>query len=267
MQAAARRWRGEGKTIGFVPTMGALHEGHAALIRRARRETDRVVVSIFVNPLQFGPKEDFKKYPRTLAGDRALCRGLGVDAVYTPSSQAMYPEGFGTAVMVRGLPDVLDGKFRPGHFQGVATVVLKLFEAVGPDSAYFGEKDFQQLAVIRRMAEDLNLPVQVVGCPTVREKDGLALSSRNRYLSPEERGLAPLFHASLVEAARRARSPKELAALASRGIRRIPSVKIDYVAVVDAETLLPAKVLRGELRVLAAIRLGKTRLIDNIPVE
>lgn len=267
MQSLARRWQRRGLSIGFVPTMGALHEGHASLIRRARRETDRIVVSIFVNPLQFGPKEDFRRYPRTLDEDRVLCRREGVHAIYLPDAAAMYPKEFKTSVEVRGLSELLCGKFRPGHFKGVATVVLKLLEAVRPDKAYFGEKDFQQLAILRRMAEDLNLPARVVGCPTAREKDGLAMSSRNRHLSPAERSQASLLHASLAGAAGRARAPEELVARARRGILRIPKVKIDYVALVDGQTLEPAKSLRGSLRLLAAIRMGKTRLIDNVPIR
>ena len=274
MAALSRRWRAAGKTVGFVPTMGALHEGHASLVRRARRENDRVVVSVFVNPAQFGPNEDFSRYPRTFAADRKLCAAAGADAVYHPSVEQVYPEGFGTMVEPpAALTTVLEGAFRPGHFLGVATVVLKLLETARPTRAYFGEKDFQQLAVLRRMRQDLDLDVEIVGCPTVREDDGLALSSRNVYLSPDERLAAPAIQAALSAAAAKARadragSPRAVEALGRKLILGvIPEARIDYVALADAATLRPARVLRGELRLLAAVRVGKTRLIDNIPVS
>ncbi len=273
MASLSRRWKRAGESIGFVPTMGALHDGHASLIRQARRENDRVVVSVFVNPTQFGPHEDYSRYPRTFPADRRLCASAGADAVYHPSVEQVYPDGFGTYVEPpASLTTVLEGAFRPGHFRGVATVVLKLLETVAPTRAYFGEKDYQQLTVLRRMAQDLDLPSAIVGCPTVREADGLALSSRNVYLSDDERAAAPAIQAALQAAAAKARgrgaSPRSIEALGRRLILSvIPEAKIDYVALADAATLQPARALRGELRLLAAIRVGKTRLIDNIPVS
>lgn len=271
MARLARSWRRAGHSIGLVPTMGALHAGHESLMRRARRENGRVVLSIFVNPAQFGPKEDFTRYPRTPAADAGLAAACGMDAIFAPSARAMYPEDFSTAVEVRGLSDTLCGVFRPGHFSGVATVVLKLLETTRPDRAYFGEKDFQQLAVVSRMAADLGLPVRIVPCPTVREPDGLALSSRNRYLSPDERAKAPALAAALrwaaAEARKPGRTPAGLTAGARRLIRRdIPGARIDYVSLVDPSTLGPAERLRGRLRLLAAVRIRNTRLIDNIDV-
>ncbi|MDE2040444.1 MAG: pantoate--beta-alanine ligase [Elusimicrobia bacterium] len=270
MSELVRRWREQGLSIGLVPTMGALHEGHASLIRRARRGNDRVVVSIFVNPAQFGPGEDYARYPRALSRDLALCRRCGADAVYHPGVSQVYPEGFSTAVQVSGLSERLEGKFRPGHFRGVATVVLKLLETTRPERAYFGEKDYQQLTLVRRMASDLDLGVAIVGCPTARQPDGLALSSRNAYLSPRERALAPAIHAALVAArglARGGASPKAVERRArARILASIPQARVDYVELVDARTLRPAERARGRLRLLAAVWLGKTRLIDNIPV-
>lgn len=270
--AAMRRWsaleRRKGKTIGFVPTMGCLHAGHAALLERARRENDRVVLSIFVNPLQFGPNEDFARYPRTFSADLALARKAGVDAVYHPSIEAVYPDGFQTSVEVGGLSRIHDGRFRPGHFRGVATVVLKLFQASAPDRAYFGEKDYQQLVIIRRMTRDLDLPVKIVACPTVREKDGLALSSRNVYLSAQERSAAPRLYEALRWGAAELRRPGADLGSALRGMRaaveEIPGVTIDYISVVEPEDLKDASGLDGPKRILAAIRVGKTRLIDNV---
>ena len=270
MSRLAAGWRRAGLSIGFVPTMGALHAGHGSLIRRARRREDRVVVSIFVNPAQFGPNEDYGRYPRTWRPDLALCRAEDVDAVYHPDAEAMYPEGLRTEVEVKGLSDLLCGKSRPGHFKGVATVVLKLLAAVRPDRAYFGEKDYQQLVILKAMARDLDLPWGIVGCPILRESDGLALSSRNRYLTAEQRQASPAIWAALREgarAARGARTPSEVVKTAARRIQAIPGARIDYVSLVDARTLAPAKRLKGRLRLLAAVRLGATRLIDNVPVS
>lgn len=272
MAALARRWRGDGESIGFVPTMGALHLGHAALIDRARKENRRVIVSVFVNPKQFGPNEDYGRYPRVFPADKALCRARGADAVYHPDAEQVYPPGFSTHVEVEGLSRLLDGKFRPGHFRGVATVVLKLFETAQPTRAYFGEKDYQQLAIVRRMAADLDLGVAIEGCPTVRESDGLALSSRNRYLTPEQRRAAPKIYEALVLGAQlamsRQASPRVLLArVCKRLLQDLPEASIDYISLVDAETLEPALQARGRLRLLAAVRLGKTRLIDNIAVS
>ncbi|MBI3549426.1 MAG: pantoate--beta-alanine ligase [Elusimicrobia bacterium] len=263
--------RRRGLSLGFVPTMGALHAGHLSLIRRARRENHRVAVSIFVNPLQFGPTEDYSRYPRPVSRDTALCRKAGADVLLLPEPAAMYPEGFGTHVEVEGVSDTLCGSFRPGHFRGVATVVLKLFNMMRPHRAYFGEKDYQQLTILRRMSRDLNVPIEIVGCPTVREADGLALSSRNAYLAPHERAWAPRLYQALSAGAAYARThPGDAAGgllkTVRAGIDTIPGARPDYVALVDAASLEPAKRLRGELRLLAAVRIGKTRLIDNIPV-
>jgi len=270
MRRLAELWRSRGLSIGFVPTMGALHAGHLSLIERARRGNRRVVVSSFVNPLQFGPKEDFARYPRPARRDAALCRAAGVDALFRPSAASMYPPDFRTRVDVEGLSDVLCGAFRPGHFRGVATVVLKLFEATRPDRAYFGEKDFQQLVLIRRLARELDLPLEVVGCPIVREPDGLALSSRNAYLSPAQRREAAGLHRALRAAARAGHAPGATPASALRAARRelarMRGARADCVSIVDSRGLEPARRLRGRLRVLAAVRLGKTRLIDNIPL-
>lgn len=274
MTRQASLWRRRDENVGFVPTMGALHEGHAALIRRARRENDRVVVSIFVNPTQFGPKEDLSRYPRPFAKDRALCASLGVDAIYHPTVRGMYPEGFKTLVEVGGPAELLDGRLRPGHFKGVATVVLKLLNTVKPERTYFGEKDYQQLVIVKKMAKDLDLDVQIVGCPTVRARDGLALSSRNQYLGPEERAVAPNLHRALLLARRLITArPAGLrpAGLISRLRREISNningVEIDYIALTDPQSLQEATRINGKLRLLAAIRIGKTRLIDNIPLS
>lgn len=270
MARLAAEWRRRGLSIGFVPTMGALHSGHAALIGRARRENRKVVVSIFVNPKQFGPNEDFGRYPRTFAADSRLCRKLGVDAIYHPPPEEMYPAGFATEVDLPALSSRLCGEFRPGHFKGVATVVLKLLATVRPGRAYFGEKDFQQLVLIKAMVRDLNVPTRIVGCPTVREPDGLALSSRNRYLAPEERSHARLLYEALrwgAAAVRPALAPRRLCETIRRRILKIPHVSIDYVKIVDPHSLEDAPRLAGSLRLLAAIRLGRTRLIDNVPVH
>lgn len=267
MQRLTRRWFRRGETVGFVPTMGALHRGHYSLMERARRENDKVVVSVFVNPLQFGPREDFRRYPRPFRADAALCRKAGADALYHPSPASVYPEGFATLVHAGGVSELLEGRARPGHFDGVATVVLKLFEAVRPDRAYFGEKDWQQLVVVRRMAADLDLAVRVVGCPTVRESDGLALSSRNTYLSARERRQAGLISKGLKDAAALAahgeRDCRRLRAAMLKAIAGIAGARVDYVEVADPATLLPLKRLERQGRILAAVRVGKTRLIDN----
>ena len=264
------KWSRAGLTVGFVPTMGALHAGHLSLIERARRENDKVVVSIFVNPLQFGPKEDLARYPRPFRRDLALCREAGADALYHPSAEALYPAGFSTSVEVSTLSETLCGALRPGHFRGVATVVAKLLCRLRPHALYLGEKDFQQLAVLRRMVLDLELPVRVVGCPTVREPDGLALSSRNAYLSPEERARAPRLHRALLAgrgAARlRGADRARVRAAMRRELSKDPDIRAEYLEVVDADTLRPPRRLSGRLRLLGAVRVGKTRLIDNIPL-
>ena len=263
-------WRARGLGVGLVPTMGALHAGHATLVRRAARECDRVVVSIFVNPLQFGPREDYARYPRALPSDLALAAAAGASAVYAASARDMYPKGFRTRVEVEGLSELYCGRDRPGHFRGVATVVLKLFNQVRPDRAYFGEKDFQQVAILERMASDLDVPVKIVRVPIVRADDGLALSSRNAYLSPKQRAAAPALRAALEAGAAAARSPGAGPAAALTAVRRAlagAGLKISYAAVVDAATLAPARDLNGPRRLLAAAFLGRIRLIDNIPLQ
>ena len=262
MTAASRRWRAQGLTIGLVPTMGALHAGHLSLIESARSENSKVVVSIFVNPIQFGPGEDFGRYPREPAHDAELLRAAGVDAVYRPSVEAMYPPGSSTRVHVAGVADPLEGAARPGHFEGVATVVSKLFTAIEPDRAYFGQKDAQQVAVVKRLARDLDFPVEIRVCPTVREADGLALSSRNAYLSPDERRASVSLSSALrlaVEAyAAGERRPDELRKVLCGRLEAEPLARVEYAEVVDPETFTPP----GTLAVLA-VRIGKTRLIDN----
>jgi pantoate--beta-alanine ligase len=261
--------RATGQRVGFVPTMGYLHAGHASLMAAARADTDVLVASIFVNPLQFGPNEDLGSYPRDLVADSALAEEEGVDLLFVPSAHEMYPDGgVRTTVTVAELSLPLEGVARPSHFAGVATVVAKLFAIVGPCRAYFGEKDFQQLAVVRQMVRDLSFPVQVVACPTQRELDGLALSSRNAYLTPEERAVAPVLHAAL-QAGRMAidageRDPAKVRGLVADLIAAEPRAALDYAEVVDATTLQVVDPLVGELRLLAAARFGRARLIDNL---
>ena len=263
--------RASGRAVGFVPTMGYLHEGHASLMQSARASNGVVVVSIFVNPLQFGPSEDLDAYPRDLSGDLALVERSGVELVFAPSVEEMYPSPVRTTVSVSGVSEALEGRTRPTHFAGVATVVAKLFAIVGPSRAYFGEKDFQQLAVIQQMVRDLSLPVEVVGCPTVRESDGLAMSSRNAYLSAPERAAAPVVHAAL-QAGRRAilagtTDPAEVRGIIRALIAAEPLADLDYAEVVDAITFDVPDPLTGDLRLLAAVRFGGARLIDNIGVQ
>ena len=260
--------RAAGRTVGFVPTMGFLHDGHRSLIERARAENDTVVVSIFVNPLQFNPGEDFDDYPRDLAQDLQVCAEAGADIAFVPDLQEMYPEPVATTVHVGTLADVLCGTSRAGHFDGVATVVAKLFSIMGQCSAYFGEKDFQQLTIVSRMAADLSLPVRVVGCPTVREPDGLALSSRNGYLSEAERSQATVLRRALQSGAALVQSgetrPAAVEAEMSAVIATAPLARIDYAAAVSASTLTADGPLQGDVRLLVAVRFGKARLIDNI---
>lgn len=262
MLDASRRWRREGRSIGLVPTMGALHEGHLSLVRRARQENDVVVVSVFVNPIQFGPGEDYERYPRDFEHDATLLGESGADAVYRPSTGVMYPVGSSTRVRVHGVSEPLEGAARPGHFEGVATVVTKLFAAVQPDRAYFGQKDAQQVAVVRRMTRDLDLGVDVRVSPTVREPEGLAMSSRNAYLSPGERKAASSLSAALRLAAEAyangEHDPASLKTILRSRLEQDPGVAIEYAEVVDPETFQPP----GHLAVIAA-RLGRTRLIDN----
>jgi pantoate--beta-alanine ligase len=266
--AEARR---RGLSVGLVPTMGALHEGHASLIRAARRDTGFVVVSIFVNPTQFGPKEDLSRYPRPLEHDLDLCAREGVDLVFHPAPETVYPPGFSTYVQVTGLQDVLEGASRPGHFRGVATVVLKLFNIVQPDVAFFGQKDGQQARIVRQMVADLNAPVEVRVCPTVREADGLALSSRNAYLDATQRQNAVALSAALglgralIEGGER--DPARVREIMESRIAAAPGAVLDYAAVVDADSLRPPDRLRGRVMLAVAVRFGGTRLIDNVLVD
>jgi pantoate--beta-alanine ligase len=267
MRAACRAVRKSGQSLGLVPTMGALHAGHIALVRAARKECDVVAASIFVNPTQFGPNEDFSKYPRTFEKDCALLEAEGVALLFAPQSEEMYPKGASTFVEVEGVGDRLDGRSRPGHFRGVATVVAKLFHIVRPDKAFFGQKDAAQVAVLRSMVRDLNFPLDLVVCPTVREPDGLALSSRNRYLSAEERRRALVLSRALnVIAATYGAGQKDVTRLLEAGrnvLATEPDVRIDYLEIVNADTLLPlTEAVPGALVAVAAY-LGATRLIDN----
>ena len=262
------RWRAAGEPVVLVPTMGALHEGHGALIREAKAIGRRAVASIFVNPTQFGPGEDFSHYPRALDADLAALARAGADAAWTPAVATMYPAGFSTRIEVSGLADGLCGTFRPGHFSGVATVVAKLLGQVRPDVALFGEKDFQQLRVIQRMAADLDLGVEIRGVPTLREADGLALSSRNRYLSPDERALAPRLHAVLTDVVTAVRDGAPVAGPVASGIAALAAAgfRVQYLAICDAESLAPVERVAAPARALAAAYLGRTRLIDNVAV-
>lgn len=265
------RARGEGQSIGLVPTMGKLHEGHASLIERARAETDFVVVSIFVNPTQFSPEEDFERYPRDLGSDTATCKREGVDVVFAPTVDEMYPTGFKTYVTVEELSDALCGTSRPGHFRGVATVVAKLFNQVQPNKAFFGQKDGQQAVILRRMVQDLDMPLEIVVCPTVREEDGVAMSSRNSYLTKEERRQATALFRAL-SAARRAfeggqREADKLLAEMKRILTREPLIRVDYAGIVDSETLEPVQWIDRCAFVAVAAYVGRTRLIDNIILQ
>jgi pantoate--beta-alanine ligase len=263
--------RREGKTIGLVPTMGALHAGHAALIARARQDSDVVVVSIFVNPLQFGPKEDFERYPRNLAEDLLFCEVRGVNFVFAPSGEEIYPESLHTWIEVGPEAEMLCGELRPGHFRAVATVVLKLLGIVGPDAAYFGEKDFQQLTVIRRMVADFNVPARIVAVPTVREADGLALSSRNAGLDPEERrSAAAIYRALRVMRQRIADGDRTVSVVRKAGLKVLelePMAEVEYLEVVDPVRMQPVRKVDGPVRVVTSVRIGRTRLIDNVPCE
>jgi pantoate--beta-alanine ligase len=263
--------RERGLSVGLVPTMGALHEGHGALLRRAREETGYVVATIFVNPTQFDRPEDLQKYPRDLESDLAFCERLGVDAVFAPDAQEMYPGETLTSVGVSGLSTRLEGEFRPGHFRGVATVVAKLFNIAPADRAYFGEKDAQQLAVIQKMAVDLNFPVAIVPVPTVREPDGLAMSSRNQLLTPDQRRAAALLYQALCEAERLIRNGTRSVAGIKQAVMaqmsRNPAFRIQYLEAVDPATFEPVTEITGAVRVVTAVWLGEVRLIDNILVD
>jgi len=271
MRSWSRGLQREGATIGLVPTMGALHEGHRSLIRAARLACDASAVSIFVNPLQFGPLEDFDQYPRSLAQDLRLCQSAGVDAVFIPRAQEMYPPDFETAISVQRLTRRYEGLSRPGHFGGVTTVVTKLLNIVRPDKAFFGQKDYQQAVVVERLVKDLNLDTEIVVRPTVREPDGLALSSRNRHLSPEERKAATVLYRALSDGREliRAgeRSVKKVEAAMTRLIWTEPLARLDYLAVADPITLDEVRSVRGRVVLLLAVWIGKTRLIDNMLVS
>ncbi len=268
-QQIVRRWQNDGLTVGFVPTMGALHEGHLSLVRASAAECERSVMSVYVNPTQFAPEEDLEEYPRQLDQDCRLAERQGVDMVFHPTDQSMYPNGFCTYVTQQGLTETLEGRLRPMHFRGVLTVVCKLLHIVPADRAYFGRKDFQQTVVVRRMVRDLNMSVSIRVLPTVREDDGLALSSRNSYLNADERVQARVLYRALTEAVQRHRrgqtDPIALRAVMCQIIKEAPLAGVDYVEIVDQESLAPVETVdEGDIALLA-VRIGKTRLIDNMP--
>lgn len=261
-----KEWKKQGLSVGFVPTMGYLHEGHKSLMDAARKGNDKVVVSIFVNPMQFGPTEDLATYPRDLDHDAALCESAGVDLIFHPEAEEMYEKDFCSFVDMTGLTEGLCGKTRPIHFRGVCTVVNKLFNIVTPDHAYFGQKDGQQLAVIKRMVRDLNMDIEIVGCPIVREEDGLAKSSRNTYLSPEERKAALILSKTVAlgkELAKTEKDANKVVEAMKKNIETEPLAKIDYVEAVDALSMAPVEKLEGRCMLAMAVYIGKTRLIDN----
>ena len=264
---AVKEWKAQGLSVGFVPTMGYLHEGHESLINKAAKNNDKVVVSIFVNPMQFGPTEDLDKYPRDLERDSKLCERAGANLIFHPEKEEMYFDDFSSYVDINGLSNELCGKSRPVHFRGVCTVVTKLFNIVNPDRAYFGEKDAQQLAIIRRFVRDLNIDVEIIGCPIIREEDGLAKSSRNTYLSREERQAALILSQSLNLAkdaiASGERNCKTVIELISKNIEKEPLAKIDYVEVVDSLSMEPVERIEKSVLIAIAVYIGKTRLIDN----
>ena len=268
VRAAVREWKSQGLTVGLVPTMGFLHEGHLSLVREARRQCDKVAVSVFVNPTQFGPNEDLEAYPRDFGRDCALLEAEGCDLVFHPEPSEMYPEGFATYVEIQSeMPKQLCGKTRPIHFRGVCTVVNKLFNIVTPDKAFFGQKDAQQLAIIRRMVRDLSMGIEIVGCPIVREPDGLAMSSRNTYLSAEERQAAlvlsqAVFLGQEMAAAGETDADQIVAAMTEK-ITACPLAKIDYVSAVDGVTMMPVHTVEKDVLFAMAVYIGKTRLIDN----
>lgn len=269
LRAEVRGWKAAGQSIGVVPTMGALHEGHLSLARAARRDCARVVATIFVNPKQFNNPEDLRKYPRSEAADVALLDGVGVDVVFIPEPEEVYPDGFATTVSVGGVSEPLEGRMRPGHFDGVATVVTKLFGMTEADRGYFGQKDWQQLQVVLRLVRDLNLPVEVVGCETIREADGLAMSSRNVRLSAEGRGKAGVLFAAITAAAediRAGQSDRMAIREAAEKLRAVGFERVEYIELRDAATLMPSDDTRRPRRMLAAAWLDGVRLIDNIPV-
>lgn len=269
LRRAVDAWRKQGLSVGLAPTMGALHEGHLSLVRAAKTKCDRVIASLFVNPRQFAPHEDFERYPRDEAGDMQMLAGAGCDLLYAPERSVMYPEGFSTNVIVTSVATMLEGEFRPHFFGGVATVVAKLLLQAMPDRAYFGEKDYQQLLVIKQMTRDLDIPVEILGCPTVREHDGLAMSSRNAYLSADERRIAGRLNHVLHDAIKAVRSGEQIAEAEAEAARHLMAAgfsSVDYVAIRNAETLEPIGDASEPGRILAAAWIGKTRLIDNMAV-
>lgn len=271
MQALSRKLRSEEKTIGFVPTMGTLHEGHLSLVRRAKDENNVTVVSIFVNPIQFGPKEDFKQYPRDKEGDLGKLSAFKVDAVFIPEDDEMYPEGFSTSINIGSIGEILCGVSRQGHFNGVATVVAKLFNIVMPDKAYFGQKDFQQAVVIKKLATELNFDIDIVVCPTVREPDGLAMSSRNSYLSQEERKAALVLYMALKHGERLIGKGIEDLSYVRREIEAViksePLTTIEYIKIVEPQSLEEMKKIKTPAAICLAVKIGTTRLIDNLIVD
>ncbi len=271
MSIVSKNLRLRGKSIGFVPTMGALHEGHLALIRKARKENDMVVVSIFVNPTQFGPKEDLKKYPRHFSQDARLCKREGVDIIFYPEANRMYPDNYKTYVDVEKLSEVLCGRFRPAHFRGVATVVTKLFNIVQPDISYFGRKDAQQAIIIKKMVEDLNIPLRIKIMPTVREGNGLAMSSRNVYLSPGERKDAVILHQALNLAKNLITQGNRNTVYIVQKMRQLinqkKTAKVQYISIVNLRDLKPVNKIKGRVLIALAVWIGKTRLIDNIIIN
>ncbi|NFF68093.1 pantoate--beta-alanine ligase [Clostridium sporogenes] len=262
-----KKWEDENLSIGYVPTMGYLHEGHASLIKKAREENDRVVVSIFVNQIQFGPNEDYSTYPRDLTKDSSLCYEFGADLIFNPEASEMYPNKMYSHVNVNILTENLCGEKRPGHFQGVCTVLTKFFNIITPTRAYFGEKDAQQLAVVKKMVQDLNFPIKIIGCPIIRESDGLAKSSRNIYLSEEERKSALVLNKSLKEVLNALnhgeRNLNNIKKIIVNMINKEPLTKIDYVNIVDSANLQPVEEIQSSILIAIAVYIGKTRLIDN----
>jgi pantoate--beta-alanine ligase len=271
MQSLADGFRKQGRIIGFVPTMGFLHAGHVSLMQRARQECDVVVASIFVNPTQFGPNEDLDRYPRDEAGDRATCEAAGVDVLFMPAVSAMYPDTPSVFVIVEGISDILEGAVRPGHYRGVATVVSKLFHLVKPHKAFFGQKDYQQCAVIKRMVKGLDMDVDVVVLPTVREPDGLAMSSRNSYLGTDERRTAAAIYRALSAAEQLAktgtRQPEALKNKIQAVVREEKGIEIDYLEIADPKSLAPLASAQDGMVLLIAVRIGRTRLIDNLVIQ
>lgn len=271
MKEIVKRLKKEGKSIGFVPTMGYLHEGHLSLVRLSKQQNDITIMSIFVNPIQFGPNEDYDRYPRDFERDKSLAEKEGVDYIFYPSVEEMYPEDFKTVVSVKKITEIMCGKSRPGHFDGVATVVLKLFNIVNPDRAYFGQKDAQQLAVIKQMVKDLNLDVEIIPCPIVREQDGLAMSSRNVYLSEEERKSAAVLYRALNLAKEMIEKGEKDVSSIKRAMEEMilkeKYTKIDYIEFVNNETFEIISKVEGKVLIALAVFVGKARLIDNIVVE